>query len=1239
MTSKNRLCLTEIAIQRTEAVIEYRANLNLTELWIAGISTSPGGQCFVLTRVGPRRWERKGSIEISDELSSLVCILKAEDGKEAGLVHLNVTEMKESDGNSQNGFSQEVRMRDAKVKLGISWNLLCVPIEIKPVSDEDALRLDNFAIELYRRYMQSGHPAEFDKVIQVQRKAVELTPLTHVRLPHRLAMLGTSLMDSFGRTGDLLSVNEAITVQKRAVELTPGDNPILIHRLTDLGLSLKHRFGRTGSLSDISEAILVQRRAEELLYDGHSALPAILNNLGNSLRRRFEYTGDLSDLAEAIISLEKAVKLTPAGHADLPGALNSLGSSYGRRFGVTGALPDINMAISAQGKAVELTPEHHPSLGDMLSNLGFSMQSRFQHTGNVPDITGAISAHRRALKLRPEGHPNRGSILTNLGNSLLARFGRDGDLADVSEAILMLQKAAHCTPAGHSILPLVLKHLGSAFLRRFDRSENLDDIFEAIATQQKALALLPQGHADMPSLLGGLGTTYMRLFERTQIIEDIDKAIPANQKAVELTPPGHADLPLRLSNLGNAFSLRFEKAKNVSDIIQAVSAQRGAIELTPEAHKDLPTMLNNLGIACKHRFDNTGNPADLDEAIAAQKRSVALTPDGHADFSFRARNLGKFLHVRFISGGDTKDLEESIGVYRLGATCDIGSPWERLLGAVKWAQLLRQYHPQSPEILLAFDVAVHLGALKAGLEHTVQGRYSQLETKAAAAAFELDRTDKALEWLEQGRCLVWSQLNNLRTPLDELRIHDSELAQRVSDLSQLLETAGSSRVSSYSGMSLSEKLDVEDGAHAHLKLAKEWDDLLKTVRAIPNFESFLKPPSISTILHHIPDEGHIVIINVDSRRCDAIALRAGLEPLHIPLPDFTFDKGKRYQGVLGDRLRHEGLRARGGDVTGPTEGDVPERSFRRARPGHSSDDTLQYVLRCLWVEVVKPILTALGVMEVDRQSQPRLPRIWWCPTGILSFLPIHAAGIYDRVKSEGTLDYVVSSYIPNVAALTDRVKNSHPVDSIVAGLFLTSQPDAPNASSIPGTTQEVRGIHSRAIQAGTKVLKVEGSALSVDSCLKHMEEFSSVHFACHAHQNAADPLQSSFLLHMGCLDLATIIRSNLKKADLAFLSACQTSTGEEKLSDEAVHLAAGMLAAGYRRVVATMWSIGDDHAQRVACDFYEYIWKHGEGASDGGFDGSKSAYALHHATQQLRLCLDTSDSSLFTWVPFVHFGY
>ncbi|KAF6744803.1 CHAT domain-containing protein, partial [Ephemerocybe angulata] len=236
-------------------------------------------------------------------------------------------------------------------------------------------------------------------------------------------------------------------------------------------------------------------------------------------------------------------------------------------------------------------------------------------------------------------------------------------------------------------------------------------------------------------------------------------------------------------------------------------------------------------------------------------------------------------------------------------------------------------------------------------------------------------------------------------------------------------------------------------------------------------------------------------------------------------------------------------------------------------------------------------------------------------------------------------DYVVSSYTPTVTAINQRVKTELSVDSKASGLFLTSQPNAPGATPIPGTTSEVQSIFNQAHRNGVRALKLEGDEMSVAECFERMLDFSSIHLACHGSQNAAQPLQSHFLFHQGSLELGKILQANLKNADLAFLSACQTSTGEGKLPDEAVHLAAGMLAAGYRRVVGTMWSIGDRPAQEVATTFYEYLFTHQDKSGGATFDASLSAVALHHATQQLRRSLDDSERSLLTWVPFVHFGY
>jgi len=181
---------------------------------------------------------------------------------------------------------------------------------------------------------------------------------------------------------------------------------------------------------------------------------------------------------------------------------------------------------------------------------------------------------------------------------------------------------------------------------------------------------------------------------------------------------------------------------------------------------------------------------------------------------------------------------------------------------------------------------------------------------------------------------------------------------------------------------------------------------------------------------------------------------------------------------------------------------------------------------------------------------------------------------------------------------------------------------------------EVRAIQQLLANHNVQHLCLESKNATVNEVKTKMNAHSCIHFACHAAQDTTNPLQSGFYLHDGRLELSAIIKEQLVGADLAFLSACQTSTGDEKLSEEAVHLAGGMLAAGYRGVVATMWSIGDRYGPEIAEDFYSNLI-----ADDkNGLSSDGAARALHYATQQIRQRRGDSEELLLTWVPYVHFG-
>ncbi|KAH6910854.1 CHAT domain-containing protein [Coprinopsis sp. MPI-PUGE-AT-0042] len=1086
----------------------------------------------------------------------------------------------------------------------------------------DIAALNACGVGLTRQFERTGDLETITQAIAVLHRAVQLTPEGHAYMPNGLNNLGVSFKRRFEHTGDISDITKAISFQRRAVQLIPKGHANLPTCLSNLGGSFQHRFEYTGNVSDMAEAISAQQRAVQLTPEGHSNLPGSLSILGICFRRRFERTGDLSDLTEAISAQQRAVQLTPEGHSDLPGFFTNLGNSLRCHFNCTGNLSDLTKAISAQQRAVQLTPEGHSNLPGFLSNLGTSFRFHFEHTGDLSDLTKAISAQYRAVQLTPKGHSELPGSLSSLGISFMRRFERGGDLSDLAEAISAQRRAVQLTPEGHIEQPCRLDNFGTSLYLSFERTRNLSDLAEAISAQQRAVELTPEGHTDLPGFLNNLGVCFTCHFEQTRELSDLTKAISAQQRAVKLTPEGHANLPHFLINLGNSLQCCFEHTGNVSDISKAMSAHHRAVQLTPKGHANLPHFLTNLGNSLSCSFKHTGDLSEIAESISANHRAVQLTPKGHANLPSLFNNLGGSFQHRFEHTHSEEDLVASVSNYRSAATSSFGSPRHRLHAARMWAQLLNQHHSQSPDILHAFDTALALITMIAGLEESIQGRYTQLQDisgialEAASAACSLGRVDKALEWLEQGRCIVWSQLSNLRSPIDDLHLHNSQLAQSVADVAKQLENAGTSRGQSHMGLSTLEKMSLEDEAKAHLNLARQWDDLLKTVRSIPGFESFLQPLPCSSLLQHLPASGPIVVINVDKQRCDAIALLAGLdEPLHIPLPNFSLEKANKYRGDLKANLESQQLRMR---EVNSSQGELLGLQKKIEH-------------RVLWFVKFFEIYGT----RLDPSSGNALPRIWWCPTGPLSFLPIHAAGTH----SDRVLDYAVSSYIPTITALTKRVKNHRQIDKDPSGLFLTSQPNAQGVSLIPGTTKEVQSIFRMAAKNGARVAMLQGSTLTVDECLQYMEHYSCIHLACHASQNAAEPLESQFLFHNSSLNLTDIIKRDLKNADLAFLSACQTSAGDEKLSDEAVHLAAGMLAAGYHRVVATMWSIGDVNAPVVANDFYDYLFRRRVEGRASPVDGSNSAYALHHAVQQLRQRLDNSENSLLAWVPYVHFGY
>jgi CHAT domain-containing protein len=221
--------------------------------------------------------------------------------------------------------------------------------------------------------------------------------------------------------------------------------------------------------------------------------------------------------------------------------------------------------------------------------------------------------------------------------------------------------------------------------------------------------------------------------------------------------------------------------------------------------------------------------------------------------------------------------------------------------------------------------------------------------------------------------------------------------------------------------------------------------------------------------------------------------------------------------------------------------------------------------------------------------------------------------------------YAISSYTPTISSLLEQ---PHSESASAFKLLSVIQPSAPGASGIPNTKKELDFLLHHFANHGHLVL--EGQEGTKKQVMKGMQQCNWLHMACHGVQKPEQPTKSALILEDGHLTLEEIIQLRLPNAEFAFLSACQTTTGDEKLLEEAVHIAGAMLLAGYRGVVATMWSIQDDLAPEVADEFYGHILKDGQQP-----DSRRAAEALHVSIQKLR---QKESIPLTAWIPFVHLG-
>ncbi|KAF8685064.1 TPR-like protein [Rhizoctonia solani] len=1065
------------------------------------------------------------------------------------------------------------------------------------------------------RFKRLGELNDMEKAVDCSIRALELTPGAtpdqHSNLSGLCADLGASYINRYRRLGEASDSDKAIEYMNSALSFTPNDHPDLPRRHSNLGASYGDRYRRLGKPNDLEESMKWITRAVELAPKDCSYLPALIANLGGTYNSRYRRLGELDILEKAIEHRLCALELTPNGHPDLPVRHGlwrdkilkisisvkdiffhdaNLGLSYRDKYRHLAGIGDLNKAIKSHSSALKLTPNNHPDLPDRYSNLGMSYYDRYHRLGKFCDLEKSIKCDHHALLLTPGNHPDFSRRQADMGVSYSAPYRRTGKLDALEKAIEYHSRAVALTPNCHPHSSARHTNLGAAHGDRYKRLGELANLDKSIGHALYTLTFTPDSHPDLPLRYGNLGVAYLTWYSRLREPADIQTSIEHMTSALLLTPEDHSNLSYWYTTLGVSYSDQYDSLGESADFKKAIEHLSHALGLTPNGHTDLRHRYAALGVAYRSQYRHIGEWVSLEKAIEYDDIALTLTPEGHPGLSLRHFCWATNYRLAYQHTSDPSYLNTSMDLFREASRLPNSAPRELFNYAVIWARFARTFGHLS--CIEAFRVTIDFLPQFIWLGATTSQRYYDLSLAeglpviAGCAAIRASEGSLALEWLEHTRCVVWSQSLMLRSPLDDLKSSYPYLGNQLQEAAKRLRYASSD---SPHMRNISEANTLELRQH----LARQYDELLAQVRNQAGFKNFLRPAK-SDVLLHAARYGPIAVINCFEVHCDALLLIPGCEDIiHIPLPDFTGVKAHKFRSEMEKSIRSRRSNERG-----------VER-----RPVKEEEVDFQSALSDLWYNIVKPILDFLGYTNNPGIATENMPHITWCPTGILSFLPLHAAGDYEQPGSRA-FDYVISSYTPTLTALLNTTTSTLRRNSRV---LIIGQEATPGHQQLPGTIKELEYIVGH-MKGRVNHSKLSGSQATTMTVLNAMEQHDWVHLACHAHQSVQDPTESGFFLHDG----------------LAFLSACQTATGDETLPDEAIHLASGMLMAGYRSVIATMWSVVDDDAPFVADEVYARLIR------DGKIDNGEVGKALHYAVAELRDKIGEKEFN--RWVPYIHVG-
>ncbi|KAH9965586.1 hypothetical protein BJV74DRAFT_799595 [Russula compacta] len=459
--------------------------------------------------------------------------------------------------------------------------------------------------------------------------------------------------------------------------------------------------------------------------------------------------------------------------------------------------------------------------------------------------------------------PNLEEVPIMLALSLFFRFDWTHSNDDYEEAMLILDEMI----ADPNEVELATCLAGSLAWCRFSFDSKPEHLAEAIFRVRSRLNAMSSEDPNRYSVMKVLADLEKRRFKEfgvrsgrqeddAEVVDDSHLAASPKSNLVELplAMPDRRNPALHIDAICSI--LKTTDLTNLTNVEKAIEYCR--LCLTSPL-PDLAFTLLALGHLLYRSFHLTDNIDHLHESITVHRDLIKM-PDVPFNFHSIALLLFSCLHSRFELLRDRKDRDEIMELFAIAVT-DTSTPVpHRFPTSCLWTHTAR--NSRHPSTLIAYENAISLMqeslsfAPTLEIQHfrlvSMRDKYEELPLDYASYLVHIGQLEGAIETLERGRGLLWSEMRGLRTSIDQLRAVNLPLSEKFAAVNWDLEAMTTSaspvtwmedgRVGGHEAMDPFGRLVVKQR-----KLVEERGRLISQIRAQPGFDTFLIPPSFDTL--------------------------------------------------------------------------------------------------------------------------------------------------------------------------------------------------------------------------------------------------------------------------------------------------------------------------------------------------------------------------------------------------------